>query len=106
MKCMFMLCLASVQAYNLIATRRYARGNGGNMSEEKKKRGRMFEKVLPEETREHLDSARKEMRESVESFLPPGFVEHRRAARRHMLLAFRSLIDAALDRVAPVEKGK
>ena len=76
------------------------------MSEEKKKRQRMIEQMLPEETREHLASARKEAGKSYESLFPPGFLEHRRAARREMLLAFRSLIDAALERIAPEEESK
>jgi hypothetical protein len=53
---------------------------------------------IPEEAREHMRSARKELRESMEALFPPEFVEHRRAARREMLLAARSLIDHALER--------
>ncbi len=55
--------------------------------------------VLPEETREHLRTAREEMRKSVETLFPPGFLEHRRAARKEMLRAARSLIDHALKRL-------
>jgi hypothetical protein len=51
---------------------------------------------IPEEAREHLKTARDEMRKSVETLFPPGFLEHRRAARKEMLLAARSLIDHAL----------
>ena len=51
---------------------------------------------IPEETREHLKAARDEMRQSMEGMFPPGFLEHRRAAKKEMLLAARSLIDAAL----------
>jgi len=54
---------------------------------------------LPQETLVHLQAARKEWEGSLEGFLPPKFVEHRRAARREMLLAARSLIDHALSRV-------
>jgi hypothetical protein len=54
---------------------------------------------LPEETREHLRAARKEMRHSIETLLPPEFVTHRRAARREMLLAAQSAIQHALDRL-------
>jgi hypothetical protein len=39
------------------------------------------------------------MREAMENLLPEGFVEHRRAARKEMLLAWRSLIDAAIKRM-------
>ncbi|MBI3739835.1 MAG: hypothetical protein HY258_12375 [Chloroflexi bacterium] len=55
-----------------------------------------FEDKIPEDVREHFKAAREEMRESVKGFLPPEFVEHRRKARKEMLLAFRSLIDSAL----------
>jgi len=51
---------------------------------------------IPEETREHLKAARDEMRKSVETLFPPGFLDHRRAARKEILLAARSLIDHAL----------
>lgn len=54
---------------------------------------------LPEETRDHLRAARKEMRHSIEALLPPDFVTHRRAARREMLLAAQSAIQHALDRL-------
>jgi hypothetical protein len=53
---------------------------------------------IPEEAREHMRSARKELRESIEALFPPEFIEHRRAARREMLLAARSMIDHALER--------
>jgi hypothetical protein len=49
---------------------------------------------MPGETLEHLRAARKEWRDSIEGMLPPRFVEHRKAARREMLLAARSWIDA------------
>jgi hypothetical protein len=35
----------------------------------------------------------------VEGILPPGFVEHRKAAHKEMLLAFRGLLDHAIDRI-------
>ncbi len=65
------------------------------MSEEKQSRHNW---PLPEETLEHLKAAGEATRKSIESLLPPGFVENRREARRQMLLAARSLIDAALKR--------
>ena len=40
-----------------------------------------WEKHIPEETREHYNKARAEMREAVKGFLPAGFLEHRQAAR-------------------------
>jgi hypothetical protein len=66
---------------------------------EKTTRRKQFEEKIPEEVREHARMAREEMRESMKAFLPPGFVEHRKNARKEMLLAFRSLIDSALDRM-------
>ncbi len=58
---------------------------------------------MPDEAREHLKAAGEEIRKSVEGMFPPGFVEHRRAARREMLLAARSLIEAALKRMETPE---
>ena len=54
---------------------------------------------IPDEAREHVKAAREEMRESIKGFLPPEFIEHRHKARKEMLLAFRSLVDAALERM-------
>ena len=50
------------------------------------------------EAREHAMAARASMRKSIEELIPRGFIEHRRAARREMLLAMRSLLDAAIER--------
>lgn len=54
---------------------------------------------IPEDVRDHMRAAREEMRESMKAFLPPGFVEHRKKARKEMLLAWRSLIDSAIERM-------
>ena len=51
------------------------------------------------EAHEHMRTARENMRKSIKALLPPGYMEHRRAARKEMLLAMRSLVDAAIDRV-------
>jgi len=53
----------------------------------------------PEESREHLHSARKEMSAAWEALFPPEFITHRRAARRELLMAARTLIDHALERL-------
>jgi hypothetical protein len=66
---------------------------------EKKTHRSRFEDEMPEEVREHFRQARKELRESMKEFLPPGFIEHRKKARREMLLAWRSLIDSALEKM-------
>jgi hypothetical protein len=66
---------------------------------EKTTRRKPFEDEIPEEVRQHFREAREELRESMKSFLPPGFIEHRRRARKEMLLAWRSLIDSAIERM-------
>ena len=62
-------------------------------------RRRHFRDEIPEEARQHARAAREELRESIKTFLPPGFWEHRRKARKEMLLAWRSMIDHALERM-------
>ena len=66
---------------------------------EKETRRKPFEDKIPEDVREHMRAARDEMRESIKVFLPPEFIEHRRKARKEMLLAWRSVIDSALERI-------
>jgi hypothetical protein len=63
-----------------------------------------FEDKIPEDVRQHVRAAREELRESIKAFLPPEFIEHRRKARKEMLLAWRSVIDSALSRMD--EKNK
>jgi hypothetical protein len=67
--------------------------------DEKKTRRKRFEDEIPEDVREHARAAREELRASMKAFLPPGFVEHRRKAGKEMLLAWRSLIDSAIERM-------
>lgn len=74
--------------------------------DEKTTHRRSFEDRIPEDVRQHARAAREELRESVKAFLPPGFIEHRRKARREMLLAWRSLIDATLERMDKKETGE
>ena len=64
-----------------------------------RKTHRHYENQIPEDVREHFREARRELRESMKEFLPPGFIEHRKKARKETLLAWRSLIDAALERM-------
>jgi hypothetical protein len=54
---------------------------------------------IPEETRQHYRAAREEFFKSVEGIFPPEFREHHRKARKEMLLAWRSMIDASLERM-------
>jgi len=67
-------------------------------------RRKNFKDEVPEEVRQHVRAARDEMRESIKGFLPPGFVEHRKKARKEMLLAWRSLIDSAIERMDKKEQ--
>jgi hypothetical protein len=63
-----------------------------------------FKDKIPEDVRQHMRAAREELRESVKALLPPEFVEHRRKAGKEMLLAWRSVIDSALERIEAKEK--
>ncbi len=63
-----------------------------------------FEGKISEETRQHFRAAREEFHKSIEGMLPPGFAEHRRKARKEMLLAWRSMIDATLERMDEPKK--
>lgn len=49
------------------------------------------------EARKHFKAAHESIHKSMEELLPKGYLEHRRAARKEMLLAFRSLLDAAIE---------
>ena len=72
--------------------------------DDKTTRRKSFENRIPEEVRQHVRAAREEMRESMKAFLPPEFIEHRKKARKEMLLAWRSLIDATLERMEEKEE--
>ncbi len=68
-------------------------------------RRKPFEDRVPEDARQHAHAAREEMRESMKSFMPPEFWEHSKKARKEMLLAWRSMIDAALERMDKKEEN-
>jgi len=53
---------------------------------------------------EAIKSFRKEMQEWRSDLFPQEFHTHRRAAQREMLLAWRSLIDAKIEKLEKVEK--
>jgi hypothetical protein len=74
------------------------------MTEQTESTRKQFEGKLPEETRQHFRAAREEFRKSIQGMLPPGFMEHRRKARKEMLLAWRSMIDASLERMEDPKK--
>ncbi len=53
-----------------------------------------------------IKSFRKEMKGRRVEFFPEEFKEHQRAARREMLLAWRSLIDARIEKLENAGKEK
>ena len=69
------------------------------MAESTTRTHKPFEGKIPEETRQHFRAAREEFHKSIEGMLPPEFAEHHRKARKEMLLAWRSMIDASLERM-------
>lgn len=73
------------------------------MNESKSRPQKTFDACIPEEARQHLRAAGKELRKSVEALLPEGFVKHQKQARKEVLLAWRSLIDAAIERLEESE---
>ena len=66
---------------------------------EQTSRKHKFEQHIPEDVREHARAAHEEMHKSVEGIFPPEFREHRQKARKEMLLAFRGMIDFAIQRM-------
>jgi hypothetical protein len=58
-----------------------------------------FEGKIPDETREYFHAAREEFHKSIEGFFPPEFREHHRNARKEMMLAWRSMLDASLEKM-------
>jgi hypothetical protein len=52
-----------------------------------------------QDARQHARNARREWQESINAFFPPEFVTHQRRARREMLLAWRSMLDRAIQRI-------
>ncbi len=69
------------------------------MSEKEKSQKRSKMNYKPsEEVRQHMRNARAEMGESMRDLFPPEFIEHRKGARREILLGIRGLIDDALER--------
>ncbi len=74
------------------------------MAEQNARTYKLFEGKIPEETRQHFRAAREEFHKSIEGMLPPGFAEHHAKARKEMLLAWRSIIDASLERMEEPKK--
>jgi hypothetical protein len=69
------------------------------MAEQTARNRKPYEGKVSDETREHFHTAREEFRKSIEGLVPPEFLEHRQKARKEMLLAWRSMIDASLERM-------
>ncbi len=76
------------------------------MTEKTARKNKTFENWIPDEARQHARSAREEMRKSMAALFPPEFVEHRRKARKEFLMAFRSIIDTAIEHTEKREKTK
>jgi ribosomal protein L13 len=74
------------------------------MAEQSSRRTNPFEGKFSEETLTHFRTAREEFRKSVAGMLPPGVEEHHRNARKELLLAWRSMIDASLERMEKPKK--
>ena len=74
------------------------------MAEQNTRTHKPFEGKISEETRKHFRNAREEFHKSMEGIVPPELVEHHRKARREMLLAWRSMIDASLERMDEPKK--
>jgi hypothetical protein len=60
---------------------------------------REHEYRMHDETRQHFHNAKEEWRKSMEGMFPPGYWEHRRNARKEMLLAWRSMLDRAIAHI-------
>jgi hypothetical protein len=69
------------------------------MAEKSSQTHNTFKGKVPEDAREHFRAARGEFMKSIESIVPPEFMEHHKVARKEMLLAWKSLIDASLERM-------
>ena len=59
---------------------------------------------IPEEAREHYRTAFEEFRKGMSYILPEGFISHHKKAHKEVLLAWRSMLDAAIQQMD--EKGK
>jgi hypothetical protein len=51
-----------------------------------------------DEAREHMKAAREAIHGAWEAWVPAGYLEKRRAFRKEMLKAMRSMLDAAIER--------
>ncbi len=51
-----------------------------------------------EDARGHMKAAREAMQDAWQAWVPAGYLEKRRAARKEILMAVRSMLDAAIER--------
>ncbi len=68
------------------------------MEEGKIDEGKLHEKDWEDHMAAGIKGMRAEMKDKMKDFPTPDFQKHMRAARREMLLAFRSLIDKAIEK--------
>ena len=57
-----------------------------------------------DEVRHHMKAAHKAWRKSIEAWLPDGYLENRRNARKEILMALRSVVDLAIERTEKLSK--
>jgi hypothetical protein len=74
------------------------------MAEQTARKHKPFEGKIPEEVQQHAKAAHQELHASMEALFPPEFLEHHRKARKEMLLAWRSMIDSAINKMDEHEK--
>lgn len=74
------------------------------MPEQTARPNKPFESWVSDEAREHYRAARKEIREGIKSLLPPEYRDHHEKARKEMLLAWRTMIDDALNDIEKPDK--
>ncbi len=68
------------------------------MNEPRINEGKLHEKDWEDELANGIKGIRADMKDKMKSFPTPEFRAHMRAARREMLLAFRSILDKAIEK--------
>jgi hypothetical protein len=67
------------------------------MPEQTARPNKPFESWVSDEAREHYRAARRELHEGIKSLLPPEYRDHHEKAHKEILLAWRTMIDDALN---------
>jgi hypothetical protein len=65
----------------------------------------MAEEKKPSEFTQHVKAACSSAAEQWKSLIPKEFWQHGREAKREMLLAFRTVVDGAIDRLESSGEG-